>query len=361
VTCVQENENEQLFCLSRKWNLDALANGMEAGNDCKDRAQGLDLIPVTTSGGIVSTEIDVTNWNDQQQVQFYRSLFSMANVDGHLDESEVSWIGSFLEASKLSPESRQTILEAAGTPPPLGECLTSFASSSEKIRTWMFEALVQVAYADEQLKVEELAAVEEAQKILGISDEERARIVREIRLLLAGDRKTPGASGTQRCGPEAKGPWSGNSASWAGLSNLKTVIASPIVALVRMGGLGTQSIRTALAQLGSLVGGGLSGGMGVLISFGATGEAASASLDALLEGETLKDPRLIQITKRVRDLNGDIYESSTDRHLLASIEQLTDDLGKLLKSERTKNTQLDAIERDLNEFDQHLQVIGRDS
>lgn len=210
---------------------------------------------------------DIKNLPDEQRVAFYGALFAMAAVDDQIQREELELIYETLDADGLSDEARSHLYAHAIEPPALGRCLQAFSEAPEPVRYGLMLNLVEVAVADYLLPDPEREALAEAQRALGVNDEqyaamkefaEKMRYVRERGI------------DDNHAADVAKAAMSG-----------MTAVGIPIAAVVYSGsvvGLSAAGITSGLAALG--LGAGMIPGIGVAILLGT---AVFVGLNALFD------------------------------------------------------------------------------
>lgn len=117
---------------------------------------------------------DIKQLSDEQRLAFYGSLFAMAAADGQVQREELDLIYEILDADGLSEEARQRLYAYAIEPPVLQDCLHTLSGAPESIRYALMLNFVEVAVSDYLLSDSEQVALTDAQRMLGVNDEQRA-------------------------------------------------------------------------------------------------------------------------------------------------------------------------------------------
>ena len=105
-------------------------------------------------------------------------------------------------------------------------------------------------------------------------------------------------------------------------------------------GAGAVLITSGLATVGSLVGGGMLAGIGVL----ACGSATVAALAGAISHKVIKDPELRRLAERLKNAN-ELFEVSkrvTEAQKL-EIEELNRQVGELLRAKKRDHDRLDEL------------------
>ena len=98
----------------------------------------------------------------------------MAAADDQMQREELELIYELLDTEGLSEKARRRLYAYAIEPPDLQDCLQALSDASESARQGLMLNLVEVAVSDYLLSDLEREALTEAQRILGIGDEQRA-------------------------------------------------------------------------------------------------------------------------------------------------------------------------------------------
>lgn len=117
---------------------------------------------------------DAGQLSDEQRMTFHGALFAMAAVDDQIEREELSLIYETLDTDGLSDDARRRLYAYAIEPPVLQDCLQVLANASEPVRHVLMLNLLEVAVADRLLLEQEEKAIADAQRTLGISDEQVA-------------------------------------------------------------------------------------------------------------------------------------------------------------------------------------------
>lgn len=193
---------------------------------------------------------------DEQRVAYFGALFAMAAADDTVDKEEAGLILETLDTEGLGEKARRRIQSYVVEPPPVDEALSGIGKAPEEVRFGLMLQLVEVALANDLIEESERQRLIEAQRALGVSDEqlaamhdfaEEAKRIRErgIDDAYAADALKAAAAGLPAAGV-------------------------PIAAIVYSGsvvGLSAAGITSGLAALG--LGFGMVGGIGVVIIIGA--------------------------------------------------------------------------------------------
>jgi uncharacterized tellurite resistance protein B-like protein len=199
--------------------------------------------------------LDLKSLPDNQRVAFYGAMFAMAAADGQMQREELELIYETLDTEGLSEEVRRRLYAYAIEPPALQDCLQSLSDASESARHGLMLNLVEVAVSDYLLPKAEQDALAEAQRRLGIGNEQRAamqRYAEEVRRIRERGIDDNHAADAIK----------------AAVSGM-TAVGVPIAAVVYSGsvvGLSAAGITSGLAALG--LGAGMIPGIGVAILIG---------------------------------------------------------------------------------------------
>ena len=198
---------------------------------------------------------DVKALSGEEHLAFYGALFAVAAADGQMSREELELIYETLDTEGLSEAVRRRLHAYAIEPPALRDCLQALRGAPEAIRHGLMLNLVEVAVSDYLLSEAEHEALTEARMWLGISDEQRAAMVRyaeEVRCI-------------RERGIDDNHAADAIKAAVAGM----TAVGVPIAAVVYSGsvvGLSAAGITSGLAALG--LGLGMVPGIGVAILIG---------------------------------------------------------------------------------------------
>ncbi|MDF1665337.1 MAG: TerB family tellurite resistance protein [Planctomycetota bacterium] len=199
---------------------------------------------------------DIKTAPESQRVGFFGSLFAIANADDSVDKEELQLIFETLDTDGLSESNRKRVMGFLLDPPTLRSCLTEVANGSDELRFALMTNLIDVALADNYLDPKEKRGLDEAQKSLKISDEQRAALrkfieaVRELRE--KGEDDSVAVEGVKQ--------------AVAGLG----AVGIPLTAVYFTGavvGFSAAGITSGLAALG--LGFGMVTGIGVAVALGA--------------------------------------------------------------------------------------------
>ena len=207
-------------------------------------------------GGNESTEWDLAKLPEVQRLAFYGALFAIATADGHFDKDEMDLICGVMDLDGMSDHAKEQIQEYIIEPPNLFDCLRVLSGSDETLRYGVMMNMVDTAWADDYLDLQESKALAFAQAELSISNEQRQAIdnfvqkMREIRTRGLDDTQAADAIKT----------------ATAGLS----AVGVPIAAVYLSGsviGLSAAGITSGLAAIG--LGFGMVPGIGIAVLVGA--------------------------------------------------------------------------------------------
>ena len=207
-------------------------------------------------GGNESTEWDLAKLPEEQRLAFYGALFAIASSDGHFDKDEMDLICGVMDLDGMSDYAKEQIQEYIIEPPNLFDCLRVLNGSDETLRYGVMMNMVDTAWADDYLDLQESKALAFAQAELSISNEQRQAIdnfvqkMREIRARGLDDTQAADAIKT----------------ATAGLS----AVGVPIAAVYLSGsviGLSAAGITSGLATIG--LGFGMVPGIGIAVLVGA--------------------------------------------------------------------------------------------
>jgi hypothetical protein len=124
--------------------------------------------------------LDLSSLPEAQRVAFYGAMLAIAAADGTLGQDELDLIFQNIHTDGLSDRSRNTIWEYLVDPPPLTDCLASFATSHEQVRCAVMVYLIELALTDRILAAGEDEALLEARTSLHISQKQIEAIERYI-------------------------------------------------------------------------------------------------------------------------------------------------------------------------------------
>jgi uncharacterized membrane protein YebE (DUF533 family) len=207
-------------------------------------------------GGNESTGWDLAKLPEEQRLAFYGALFAIATADGHFDKDEMDLICGVMDLDGMSDYAKEKIQEYIIEPPNLFDCLRVLSGSDETLRYGVMMNMVDTAWADDYLDLQESKALAFAQAELSISNEQRQAIdnfvqkMREIRARGLDDTQAADAIKT----------------ATAGLS----AVGVPIAAVYLSGsviGLSAAGITSGLAAIG--LGFGMVPGIGIAVLVGA--------------------------------------------------------------------------------------------
>src|ERR687894_2639575 len=120
--------------------------------------------------------LDSKSLSENQRVAFYGALFAIAAADDQMQREELELIYETLDTEGISDEARRRLYAYAIEPPALQDCLQALSDASKSARHGLMLNLVEVALSDYLLSEPEREALTEAQRVLGISDEQRTAI-----------------------------------------------------------------------------------------------------------------------------------------------------------------------------------------
>src|SRR5215217_6822586 len=122
--------------------------------------------------------LDVKALSSEERLAFYGALFAVAAADGPMSREELELIYETVDTEGLSESARRRLYAYAIEPPALRDCLQPIRDAPETVRHGLMLNLVEVAVSDYLLSEAEREALTEARMWLGISDEQRAAMVR---------------------------------------------------------------------------------------------------------------------------------------------------------------------------------------
>lgn len=202
--------------------------------------------------------IDLSQFDEATRLAFYGALFAVAFADNSIDKEEVELIFSMMDLEGMTESAKRQVQSYIIEPPSLQVCLRSLEKANEQLRYGLMINLVDIAWANDELDLNEEIAIVMAKRELKISDEQLDAIqkfikkVREIRVRGLDDNYAADAIKTAAAGLSAVGV--------------------PIAAVWFSGsviGLSAAGITSGLAGLGALIGiGGMIPGIGVAILLG---------------------------------------------------------------------------------------------
>lgn len=193
---------------------------------------------------------------DEQRVAYFGALFAMAAADDTVDKEEAGLILETLDTEGLAEVARRRIRSYVVEPPLMDEVLSGMGEAPEEVRYGLMLQLVEVALANDLIEESERQRLVEAQRALGVSDEQLAAMhgfAEEAKRIRERGIDDAYAADTLK-------------AAAAGL----TATGVPIAAIIYSGsvvGLSAAGITSGLAALG--LGLGMVGGIGVVIIIGA--------------------------------------------------------------------------------------------
>jgi len=230
--------------------------GEEIGKGTVHAAKEVSRETSNLFGGNESTEWDLAKLPEEQRLAFYGALFAIATADGHFDKDEMDLICGVMDLDGMSDSAKEQIQEYIIEPPNLFDCLRVLSGSDETLRYGVMMNIVDTAWADDYLDLQESKALAFAQAELSISYEQRQAIdnfvqkMREIRTRGLDDTQAADAIKT----------------ATAGLS----AVGVPIAAVYLSGsviGLSAAGITSGLAAVG--LGFGMVPGIGIAVLVGA--------------------------------------------------------------------------------------------
>jgi len=120
-------------------------------------------------------------------------------------------------------------------------------------------------------------------------------------------------------------------------------------------GAGAVLITTGLAAIGSVVGGGMLAGIGVL----AAGTATVSSISAAIAHKVIKDPELLALAEKLRQAN-ELYAavSSGSKSQKAEIEELNLKIGDLLRAKKKDRAQIEELKARLIVFIRNMKMAA---
>jgi uncharacterized membrane protein YebE (DUF533 family) len=201
------------------------------------------------------TPMDPGALEEAPRAAFYGALFAMANADGAIDKDELRVIFELLDLEGISTAGRRMVLGYTVQPPRLLDPLLALEHAEDQVRFGLMVNLIEVAWANDLLGVEQRYALEVARQQLRVSEEQLQALeqfVQQVRAVQARGLDDSHAAETVR-------------RSVAGLA----AVGVPVAAVYFSGsviGLSAAGIISGLAALG--LGLGLVPGIGVAILLG---------------------------------------------------------------------------------------------
>lgn len=186
---------------------------------------------------------------------FYGALFAIANADGSIDKDELRVIFELLDLEDISTAGRRLVLGYTVQPPRLLDTLVALEHAEDRVRFGLMVNIVEVAWANDLLGVEQRYAIEVARQQLQVSEEQLAaieRFVQQVRAVQARGLDDTQAADTVR-------------RAAAGLA----AVGVPVAAVYFSGsviGLSAAGIISGLTALG--LGLGLVPGIGIAVLLG---------------------------------------------------------------------------------------------
>lgn len=253
--------------------------------------------------------INMSKVDEETRLAFYGALFAVALADNSIDKEEVELIFSMMELDGMTETAKRKVQSYIIEPPSLWECLSSLGTADEQLRYGLMINLVDTAWANDELDVDEEKAIDMAKSELKISDEQLEAIekfihkMREIRVRGIDDNYAADAIKVAASGLSAVG--------------------IPIAAVWFSGsviGLSAAGITSGLAGLGALIGiGGMVPGIGVAILLGA---GIFMGVNALLDtGDKSRKAQFQAEKERKAQL--------VIKNMQGSINQLVDQISEL--------------------------------
>ena len=112
--------------------------------------------------------------SDEQRVAYFGALFAMAAADETMDKEEVALILETLDTEGLNEEALRRVRSYVVEPPAMEEALPPLKGAPEGVRYGLLLQLVEVALANDLIEEAERHRLVEAQRALGVSDEQFA-------------------------------------------------------------------------------------------------------------------------------------------------------------------------------------------
>jgi uncharacterized tellurite resistance protein B-like protein len=132
----------------------------------------------------MSREFDFSKYTDNEQAACYGALIAMAAADGDFHEDERALILASLDRDSVSPAVRAAVEDFVSDPPSLSECLDALKYCEATLRFAVMVALMDVAFADDQITEAEASALAEAARAMQVTAAEGRAIeefIQEIR------------------------------------------------------------------------------------------------------------------------------------------------------------------------------------
>lgn len=205
-------------------------------------------------------QFDIKQITDEQRVAFYGALFATAAADDQVQREELDLIYEMLDTDGLSDEARKRLYAYAIEPPALHDCLYALGDAPEAVHYALMFNLVEVAVADHLLLEQEEYAIAEAQRILGVSEDQVVAIkdaaekIRYVRERGIDDNHAADVLKSAGAGLSAVG-FPIVVVSFLGISGLSAVGISTGLAALGLGfgmvpGIGTAALIGALVFIG---------------------------------------------------------------------------------------------------------------
>jgi uncharacterized tellurite resistance protein B-like protein len=198
---------------------------------------------------------DPSSAPEATRVAYYGALFAMAHADGSIDKDELQAIFALVDFKGLSDDARRTVCSYLGDPPALADTLMPLRKAERVLRFSLMVNLVEIAYANDEVTLEERDALAQAGRVLYSTKEQIEAIerwVRKLKVVCArglDDNHAADALKTAAAGLPAVG-----------------IPIAAVSLLGSVGGLSAAGITSGLAALG--LGLGMVPGIGVAIISG---------------------------------------------------------------------------------------------
>lgn len=210
------------------------------------------------NGKSTNQPLDFIQFSESERLAFYGTLFAIATADGSIDKEEMELIFSIMDLEGMSEPAKRQVQSYIIEPPPLLECLQTLSNADETLRFGLMLNLIDTAWANDELHVNEEKAIQLAQQELRITNEQVQAIekfIQEMKKIRIRGLNDNHAADTVKTAA-------------AGLS----AVGIPIAAVYFGGsviGLSAAGITSGLAALGALAGvGGMVPGIGVAVILG---------------------------------------------------------------------------------------------
>jgi uncharacterized tellurite resistance protein B-like protein len=122
------------------------------------------------------------------RIAYYGALFAMANADGSIDKDEIQAIFAVIDFEGLSDDAQRTVRSYFKDPPALVDTLIPLWKAEEVLRFSLMVNLVEIAYANDLVTLEERHVLAQAGRVLCITNPQFEAIewfVRKLKVVRA--------------------------------------------------------------------------------------------------------------------------------------------------------------------------------